>query len=136
MIRRVFPYLVGTAVVAAIVAGLVLVGLPSAQRMRRIDQIRVDDLRQLSYAVGAHFGREGRLPASVQALASAPTASFRSTIDPATSEPYSYRVIDQSRYELCATFEAEVDGDYGSRFWAHDAGRKCFELDAQKQLAR
>src|SRR6187402_2282906 len=42
MIRRVFPYLVGTAVVAAIVAGLVLVGLPSAQRMRRIDQIRVD----------------------------------------------------------------------------------------------
>ena len=117
MMRRVFPYVVGTAIAVAIVAGLVLVGSPSAQRMRRLDQIRVGDLRQLSDAVGTYFGREGMLPRSVDALAAAPNASFRTTMDPATSEPYSYRAIDESRYELCATFDAaDTDGTYDNRF--------------------
>jgi hypothetical protein len=137
MSRRVFPYVVGTAVVAAIVAGLVLIGSPSAQRMRRLDQIRVQDLRMLSSAVVLYFSREGRLPASVEALGTVPNASFRSTMDPVTSERYSYRATSESRYELCATFDAEdIDGDYGDRFWAHGVGRKCFELDAQTRQTR
>jgi hypothetical protein len=137
MIRRIFPYVVGMAVAAAIVAGLVLIGSPSAQRIRRLDEIRVRDLMQLSYAVNVYFGMEGTLPMSVDALATVPDASFRSTMDPSTSEPYSYRAIGESRYELCATFDAEhIDGEFDNRFWAHGAGRKCFEVDARKQLAR
>jgi hypothetical protein len=135
MIRRVFPYLVGTAVVAAIVAGLVLVGSPFAERLRRLDLIRVEDLRQLRRAVDVYWKAEGKLPASLDALATVPDAGFRSKMDPSTGKPYSYRSIDGSRYELCATFEAEEpDSEYGNRFWAHGVGRKCFELDAQKRL--
>jgi hypothetical protein len=135
--RRAFPYVVGTAVVAAIVSGLFLIGSPFAERARRLDLIRVEDLRQLTRAIDLYWKGEGKLPASVDALASVPNASFRSKMDTYTGEPYSYRALDGSRYELCATFEAEeVDSEYGDRFWAHGAGRKCFELDAQKWQPR
>ena len=112
MLRRVFPYVVGTAVVAAIAAGLVLIGSPSAERMRRLDEIRERDLAQLANAIDLYWKREGELPASLDALADVPGASFRSTMDPSTSQPYPYRAIDASRYELCASFEAqEPEGD-------------------------
>ena len=134
MIRRAFPYVVGTAVIAAIVAGLVLIGSPSAQRMRRLDQIRLQDLMMLRSAVNMYFYKEGVLPPSVEALATVPNASFRSTMDPVTSEQYSYRAIGEARYEFCATFDAEdTNGDRGDRFWAHGSGRKCFELDAPER---
>jgi hypothetical protein len=133
--RRALPYVVGTAVVAAIVSGLFLIGSPFAERSRRLDLIRVEDLRQLTRAIDLYWKGEGKLPASVDALATVPDASFRSKMDPYTAEPYSYHVLDGSRYELCATFE-EVDGEYGDRFWAHAVGRKCFELDAQKWQPR
>ena len=68
MIRRAFPYVVGTAVVAAIAAGLVLIGSPSAERMRRLDEIRVSDLMQLSRAVDFYWKREGALPPSLDTL--------------------------------------------------------------------
>lgn len=137
MIRRAFPYVVGTAVVAAIAAGLVLIGSPSAERMRRLDEIRVSDLMQLSRAVDLYWKREGALPPSLDTLTTVPDAPFRSTMDPSTTQRYPYRAIDASRYELCAAFEAEdVDRDYSDRFWAHGSGQKCFELDAQKRQTR
>ena len=137
MLRRAFPYLVGTAVVAAIVAGLILIGSPAAERVRRLDDIRVRDLTELSNAIDLHWRREGKLPVSLDVLATIPGAAFRSTMDPSTEEPYSYRVVDGARYELCASFGAEdVVHEYSDRFWAHGAGRKCFEVDAQKRQAR
>ena len=134
MFRRAFPYIVGVAVIAAIGAGLILIGPPSAERSRRLDEVRVRDLTQLAYGIDLYWQREGALPGSVDALATVPDASFRSTMDPATSEPYSYRPVDSSRYELCASFEG--DGESRDHFWSHDAGRKCFELDAQKRQSR
>jgi hypothetical protein len=137
MVRRVFPYVVAAAVVAAIAAGLVLIGSPSAERMRRLDEIRVRDLMQLSRAVDLYWKREEALPASLDALTTVPDAPFRSTMDPSTAQPYPYRAIDASRYELCASFEAaDADREYSDRFWAHGVGRKCFELDAQKRQTR
>ena len=134
MFRRAFPYLVAASVAAAIVAGLVLIGPPAAERSRRLDLIRVADLRQLARGVDLYWEREQTLPKSVETLATVPDALFRSTMDPSTGEPYSYRAMDGSRYELCATFEAEDgDGNYGDRFWSHGPGRKCFELDAEKR---
>jgi hypothetical protein len=137
MLRSAFPYIVGAAVLAAIVAGLVLIGPPSTERSRRLDLIRLADLRQLARGVDLYWGREKTLPPAVPTLATVPDALFRSTMDPSTGEPYSYRALDGSRYELCATFEAADDaGNFGDPFWSHGAGRKCFELDAEKRQMR
>jgi hypothetical protein len=137
MFRRAFPYIVGAAVLTAIVAGLVLIGPPSAERSRRLDQIRLADLHQLARGVDLYWGRENSLPASAATLATIPDALFRSTMDPSTGESYGYRALAGSRYELCATFEAADDGgSYGDRFWSHGVGRTCFELDAEKRQTR
>jgi hypothetical protein len=137
MFRRVFPYVAGAVVVGAIAAGLALIGPPSEERRRRLDAIRVGDLRQISTAVDMYWKQEARVPESLAAVPDVPNAAFRRTMDPATGEPYPYRVLDGSRYELCATFEAEdADGAYDDRFWAHGAGRRCFELDAAKRPSR
>jgi len=134
MFRRAFPYIASVAVTAAIAAGLILIGPPSAERSRRLDEVRVGDLTQLASGIDLYWQREGTLPASVDALATVPDAVFRSTMDPSTSEPYAYRSVDNSRYELCASFEG--DGESRDHFWSHGAGRKCFGLDAQKRQPR
>ena len=51
-----------------------------------------------------------RAPQIARALADVPGASFRSTMDPSTAQPYPYRAMDASRYELCASFEARGRG--------------------------
>jgi hypothetical protein len=49
--------------------------------------------------------------------------------DPFTGEPYEYRRLDGQRYQLCAAFEAPSPRASGSAlFWAHPAGRTCFDL--------
>ena len=137
IVRRAFPFVVGTSMVVAIVTGLILIGSPSAERMRRLDEIRVRDLTQLSHAIDLYWQREGKLPPSLDSLATVPDASFRSTMDPLTSAPYSYRAIDSSRYELCAAFAADNPSpEFSDRFWAHGVGRTCFELDARKRQTR
>ena len=137
MFRRAFPYIVGACVLVAIAAGLVLIGPPSAERSRRLDMMRLSNLRQLARGVDLYWGREKALPPSLATLSTVPDALFGSTMDPSTGEPYAYRVLDGSRYELCATFETAGDeGNYGDRFWSHGAGRKCFELDAEKRQTR
>lgn len=45
--------------------------------------------------------------------------------DPVTAAPYVYRVLDEDRYELCATFDLDRDRNY-DLFWNHPAGRHCF----------
>ena len=85
--KSAFPYVVGGCVIAAIVAGLALIGSPWTERSRRLDRIRVMDLSQLAQAIDRYWKQEWKLPASFDALATVPEASFRSTMDPSTAEP-------------------------------------------------
>ena len=51
-------------VVAAVIAGLWLIGSPADQRQQRLDERRVSDLEQLSQAVYRHRNERRALPAS------------------------------------------------------------------------
>ncbi|MCY3610853.1 MAG: hypothetical protein OXH51_04895 [Gemmatimonadetes bacterium] len=99
----------GTAVVAAVVVGLVLLGNPAQERERRIDDRRAADLHAIAAATDLYWARHGQLPASLDDLAAEPGLSVN-TRDPSTSEMYGYRVLDDGRYEVCATFAAESGG--------------------------
>ena len=96
----------GTAVVAAVAVGLVLLGPPSQERERRIDDRRVADLNGIAAAANLYWTRHGRLPASLDELAAEPGPTI-STSDPTSSEMYGYRALDDGRYEVCATFAAD-----------------------------
>ncbi len=129
---RLFPALVIVVVAAAVVAGLFLIGSPAEERARRVDANRVDALRQIAGVVDLYMSRHGRLPDSLVALVREPGVSLE-TMDPKTGEPYGFRVLSDSTYELCATFEmpsAEGSGRIGEDWWFHETGPTCYPLKA------
>jgi len=114
----------GAAVVAAVVVGLVFLGNPAQERERRIDDRRAGDLHGIAAAASLYWARHGRLPASLDDLVAEPGLSVN-TRDPTTSEMYGYRVLDDGRYEVCATFAAESGGPSGSTSIVERSCQSC-----------
>ena len=121
-------------VLAAVIAGILLIGSPAQERLRRLDERRISDLREISFAVDAYWTREDVLPASLEELGN-DERIVRELADPVTGAPYEYHAGTGSSYELCAVFEHDTDTngrdvryDY---LWSHGPGKQCFQLAAQ-----
>ena len=95
-----------TAVIAAVVVGLFVLGSPKEERARRVDNRRVADLNGIVSATDLYWTRHSQLPESLDDLAAEPGVRI-STGDPASSDGYGYQPLDSARYEVCATFERE-----------------------------
>ena len=140
----VFTGLAIGVIVVAVVGGLIVLGPPSEERTRRLDERRTEDLRGITRAVDLYWTRHGRLPASIKDL-SGESGLKVSARDPGTAQTYELRVLDTATYELCASFErmstepGNLTGrtpDVSEDFWSHGVGRRCFRLDAQEVPAR
>ena len=129
-------------VVAAAVAGAFLViGPPGEQRAVRFDERRVGDLQRIAEAVDVYWTRNAVLPASLEALQE--LGGVDVPLDPETGEAYGFRVLDGSRYEICAEFNRRSPAPGialrspatrpgpGDPFWSHDSGRQCFKMEAE-----
>lgn len=142
--RTVFGITVVVLVVAAAVTGLFMLGPPREERDRRLDTMRVADLREAARAVDRYWATRDTLPPSLEALSKERGISL-SLLDPETGQPYQYRLLDGNAYELCAnfsrddsendraTFSSETGSDRYPPFWSHGAGRHCYRLEPQKQ---
>lgn len=133
---RVLGAAVAIAVLAAVAAGLWMIGSPGDVRRLRLDDRRVNDLRSIATSVDVLWSRQQALPASLDDLP--PAVGATALVDPVSGQRYEYRVIDAGTYELCATFEAEghpVMYGYDEAFWRHGAGRQCFRL-TPKEIKR
>ncbi|MDX1429680.1 MAG: hypothetical protein R3282_05300 [Rhodothermales bacterium] len=119
-------------VAAAVVAGLILTGSPTDERMRRLDMARTDDLRAIHSAVRGYWRRHDRLPEALSEFAQEP--DFSPDIrDPESDEVYPYRRLDSTAFELCAVFSLpSIQPERGTDFWFHGAGRQCFFLEVDK----
>jgi len=122
------------AVVAvAVVAGLILLGSPAQERMRKLDARRVSDLREAANAVDFHWTRHGCLPSSLEELSRKPGVHVK-LLDPETEQPYEYRVLSGNTYELCAHFAHDTAEEHNALhkdFWSHGSGRYCFRLEVK-----
>lgn len=150
---------VGSSAFVAIVlvAGLVLVGSPAQQRKVRFDAQRVSDLQSLQGQIVNYFTSTGQLPATQAQLADS-ISGYTAPLDPATQQPYDYRVTGTYSFELCASFESvgtddtnrsytapiavptdaaagKVIGDL-SGSWTHPAGHTCFARTIDPQRYR
>ena len=126
--------LVTVVVIAAVAMGIFLIGSPAEERVRRLDERRVQDLANIARAVDLYWTRHASLPPSLEELLKEPGGNVRST-DPSTSDLYEYRPLETQAYELCARFEhdsQQAGGPTGDGFWSHGTGRQCFRRDAQK----
>ena len=121
------------AVLAVVIVGVTLLDSPAQERLRRLDERRVDDLRSISAELDIYWTREGTLPSSLEDLAKEP-GIFMELHDPETGRPYEYRVLSSNTYELCAEFARDTADGQGRPYrdyWSHGQGRHCFELEAQ-----
>jgi hypothetical protein len=116
----------GVAMLAAVVAGLSLLGSPEHQRAVRLDDRRVSNLRTLSTLIGSELDRKKALPSSLASLDMGGNASR----DPVTGVPYRYEAIGKNAFRLCATFDAASEGEdrtpRAANAWVHAAGPQCF----------
>lgn len=128
-----FGWLCGIMVLAAIVAGFLVIGSPTQIRLRRVDQMRVRDLTAIANHVAAYRKTHETLPQSLSGLVpSSPNYVVTPRNDP-LGVPYEYSVTKKDSYELCAEFnEAAEDTSnsaYETVFSKHSKGRQCFALE-------
>ncbi len=139
---RWFVWAVVAIVVAAVVYGFVAAGSPFAERMRRFDERRVQDLQNIQWQAVNYWQKKEKLPNQLYDLRDE-ISGFVPPRDPESGNAYEYRVLADLKFELCATFATEssdepasepkpaglgYDGSYMKPTnWMHSAGRVCFE---------
>lgn len=139
-------------VLIVIAIGVYMTGSPAKARREQLDQQRVNAMQQIASAVDSTYANAGVMPATLEELALRSKeigwAHLEPLTDPVTGQPYEYRVVSASKYEVCAAFDAptpEGRDAYGNprpprpvgapvipgeRKWDHPAGYHCFSLDA------
>jgi hypothetical protein len=128
--RTTLALAVGVVVAAAVVAGFLVMGSPGEVRLRRLDERRVGHIRQIARSVALFWTVNDHLPESLGQLSEVGGVA-ETPSDPESGAPYSYRVIDSVRYELCAEFARRTEGlalRPAEQLWSHGQGRQCFEL--------
>ena len=112
---------------ASIITSFFIIDSPLTARMKKYDLQRVNDLFSLDSVINFYYQENGELPQDLSA------PRFSGYLNPETKEPYSYNVLGDKNYELCASFSLAVelgDQDYfygGVKDWNyHDAGYQCF----------
>ena len=157
---RVFEWVSMVIILAAVVWGFASIENPAAKRVRENDARRVSLLGEIEGRIERFYGYPGqdydqglgRLPKSFEDLEAFKEDYASATEDPFTSEPFEYKVTGSRTYQLCATFETEVNeetvealrkkyslsGYYGyssygyDKDWYHPAGYHCFDLEVNR----
>ena len=124
-------------VIGAVGWGFAVIGSPFAQREKRFDERRVQDLQMIQNYITNYWQNKEKLPANLDDLED-PLLGIVIPVDPEAGEQYEYRVVASLTFELCSTFKTESGDDqkavpmmYPSRSqnysWQHGTGRVCFE---------
>lgn len=130
-------YLWGAVVstVILVVGTFVVVGSPSAVRMKRVDMNRLSDLQSITYSIESYYQTHEVLPETLDLLVTA-YMSRDMIEDPVTGEVYGYSIIDDTTFSLCAIFDTNTEdqirrdqSDWFGKEWAHPAGEYCFEKE-------
>ena len=128
------------AVLLVIGSGVWVAGTPAKARLYSQDEQRVEDLSDISRSVALYYRNQGTLPAALSACDGSPETFIEQKSDRVTGQPYWYRVLDGTHYEVGATFalptpseknrQAQGNAARNPGFWEHGAGRKIFTVDA------
>jgi hypothetical protein len=132
-------------VAVVVVVAFILAGSPQSERFRAFDSERVNHLQMIQGEILSFWQYKDRLPENLAEITD-PIRGFAAPIDPETSTPYRYEVVDPLTFtfKLCATFTAPSDSyvgtleyrvakpvpapffDGGVGVWEHGSGETCF----------
>lgn len=134
---KILTYVVILVVVAAVIAGFFVLGTPSKERARRLDQQRVSHLENIQWQIINYWQTKKQLPAELDNLTNE-LNGFVLPADPETGLAYEYQVLNEENltFELCADFKTQNTIEHDllkpeisapDWNWQHKAGRVCFE---------
>ena len=126
-VSRLFALAGSLAVIMVVLAGLYLGGSPSEQRLFRLDERRVDDLRRLARVIEAYWDKTQRLPQELEELVDGQRLGSM-PLDPLSRTTYIFEPIALNAYRLCAEFSRSSQNPKPKDFWAHKAGYQCFDF--------
>ena len=117
-------------VVLGISAGMLVIGSPGEARKKRLDELRVQDLRAISSAMENFRRTHDTLPETLDQLLQ-PNGPYGLRLsDPESMAAYEYRAKGSEMYELCAQFQTTLDAsEDNNAFWRHGPGRTCFQIE-------
>ncbi|NNM84070.1 hypothetical protein HKL94_02560 [Candidatus Parcubacteria bacterium] len=125
---------VGVLALLTILAGFLIVGTPAQARSARFDAQRVTDLQTIQSRVADYWQAKQKLPVTLDALESTfPYGSL--PVDPQTEKSYTYQILGQFSFKLCATFSTANQVNYApiqtgvrgtQNNWQHGSGQVCF----------
>lgn len=140
---RIVITLVGILIAIAIVIG----GLPSEQRKKNFDELRVQQLQMIQSKIVYYFQSKNTVPEHLSELNKSPL-DFTAPKDPETKSDYEYTKKNTEEFELCAQFTFSTKGqeqkwNYPEPVypmiqynWTHDAGRYCFTRKIDKDYLK
>jgi hypothetical protein len=129
--KRTLVIVLVIVVALVVIRGIMIIGSPGEERTRRMDSRRIDDLQRISRSIGVYHTRHQQVPASLEELAREPGFANVARY-PVTNQPYGYRMVDASSYQLCGTFDRDTADSRGEDFWAHGVGQQCFTLNPKQ----
>ncbi len=120
-------------VLATLIYGFTVVGLPVDARGKAFDETRVSNLNELKYQLESYARTHYALPKTLEEFQT--ENSYTKVKDPETDKYYEYTVTGQYSYKLCATFATSSDELKGSSrsylydtsgLFKHEKGYQCF----------
>lgn len=144
--RNIWRAIALVVILASIAIGFMVVGSPRAQRERRYDTQRVNDLMGLQWQIVTYWQQKETLPTELASLEDS-ISGFRIPTDPQTNAQYSYKKTGPLAFELCATFDKGTPSSMSSvqyaptypmgkmgESWEHTQGVQCFPRTIDPQL--
>lgn len=137
---KIMAWLVAVIMIIAVSSGFFLIGSPFYQRQVRLDEERLDDLREIERKVINYWEKKNKLPAQLSNLEDS-ISGFIVPTDP-EDRVYEYIITSIQSFDLCATFGTKsleleknitITDSYHSK-WLHDSGRVCFERKIDPEL--
>ncbi len=116
-------------VVSSVLFGFAHIETPAKVREIKIDQTQVENLRDIQWTLESYVQKHDTLPTSLEEVYGADDIPAA----PEGRAAYTYNMLEERKYELCATFAYEsenndsrphmVDANYN---WEHSSGQECF----------
>jgi len=135
-LSKTIGWIVSLIVVVSVAGGFFIIGSPQNQREVRFDQERVRDLQNIQSQLVVFWQQKETLPEDLEQLED-PLSGILIPDDPQTGESYTYRVLGDRVFELCAVFTTESIADerikirsefgFTDANWSHGIGEVCFE---------
>ncbi|MFK7837889.1 MAG: hypothetical protein AB8B60_16895 [Sulfitobacter sp.] len=121
--NRLLFFVLIALVSAALVGGFTVVGGPQTARMEKADRERANDLRDWGRHYTCVLDTEGVILRNCAGRNNPPDS-----MDPVTDAPYRFARLDETTFEVCATFQTSVmqnDTRYSPRSLSFSGDEGC-----------